>query len=67
MSQTVEAVADLKRRLGLTLLLAEQNLAQAIRIVDRGYVLAHGRVALEGASSAELLDSPDVRDIYLGR
>jgi branched-chain amino acid transport system ATP-binding protein len=65
--QTIEAVAELKRRLGITLLIAEQNLAQAIRIVDRGYVLAHGRVAFEGRSAAELWDSPLVRDIYLGR
>ena len=65
--QTIEAVAELKRRLGLALLIAEQNLAQTIRIVDRGYVLAHGPVAFEGRSAAELWDSPLVRDIYLGR
>jgi branched-chain amino acid transport system ATP-binding protein len=57
----------LKRRLGLTVLMAEQNLAQAIRVVDRGYVLAHGRVAFEGRSAAELAENPIVRDIYLGR
>jgi branched-chain amino acid transport system ATP-binding protein len=65
--KTFDVVADLKRRLGLTVLLAEQNLMQAIRIVDRGYVLVHGRVAFEGRSAAELLESPLVRDIYLGR
>ena len=65
--QTFDVVADLKRRLGLTVLIAEQNLNQAIRVVDRGYVLAHGRVAFEGRSAAELSESPLVRDIYLGR
>jgi branched-chain amino acid transport system ATP-binding protein len=65
--QTIDAIADLKRRLGLTVLMAEQNLAQAIRVVDRGYVLAHGRVAFEGRSAAELAENPVVRDIYLGR
>jgi branched-chain amino acid transport system ATP-binding protein len=65
--KTIEVVADLKRRLGLTVLIAEQNLMQAIRIVDRGYVLVHGRVAFEGRSAAELSESPLVRDIYLGR
>ncbi len=65
--QTFDAIADLKRRLGLTVLMAEQNLAQAIRVVDRGYVLAHGRVAFEGRSAAELSENPIVRDIYLGR
>ena len=65
--QTFDIVADLKRRLGLTVLIAEQNLAAAIRVVDRGYVLAHGRVAFEGRSAAELAESALVRDIYLGR
>jgi branched-chain amino acid transport system ATP-binding protein len=65
--QTIDAVADLKRRLGLTVLIAEQNLAQAIRIVDRGYVLAHGRVAFEGRSAEELSESQLVKNIYLGR
>ena len=65
--QTIDAIADLKKRLGLTVLIAEQNLAQAIRIVDRGYVLAHGRVAFEGKSARELSESEIVRDIYLGR
>ncbi|HLW92914.1 MAG TPA: ABC transporter ATP-binding protein [Roseiarcus sp.] len=65
--QTIDAIADLKRRLGLTVLMAEQNLAQAIRVVDRGYVLAHGRVAFEAHSAAELAENPIVRDIYLGR
>jgi branched-chain amino acid transport system ATP-binding protein len=65
--QTIDAIGDLKRRLGLTVLMAEQNLTQAIRVVDRGYVLAHGRVAFEGHSAAELAENPIVRDIYLGR
>jgi branched-chain amino acid transport system ATP-binding protein len=65
--QTIDAIGDLKRRLGLTVLMAEQNLMQAIRVVDRGYVLAHGRIAFEGRSAAELADNPIVRDIYLGR
>ncbi len=65
--RTIDVIADLKRRLGLTVLIAEQNLVQAIRIVDRGYVLVHGRVAFEGRSAAEISESPLVRDIYLGR
>lgn len=65
--QAMQAIADLKRRLGLTVLMAEQNLAQAIRVVDRGYVLAHGRIAFEGGSAVELGENPLVRDIYLGR
>jgi branched-chain amino acid transport system ATP-binding protein len=64
--KTIDAIGELKRRLGLTVLMAEQNFNQAVRIVDRGYVLAHGRIAFSGASAAELAASPAVREIYLG-
>ena len=65
--QRMDAVSDLERRPGIAVLIAEQNLAQAIRIVDRGYVLAQGRVAFEGRSAGELSDSEIVKDIDLGR
>jgi branched-chain amino acid transport system ATP-binding protein len=65
--QTFDAIVDLKRRLGLTVLMAEQNLAQAIRVIDRGYVLVHGKIAFEASSATELAENPIVRDIYLGR
>jgi branched-chain amino acid transport system ATP-binding protein len=64
--KTIDAIGELKSRLGLTVLMAEQNFNQAVRIVDRGYVLAHGRIAFSGASAAELAASPAVREIYLG-
>jgi branched-chain amino acid transport system ATP-binding protein len=36
-SQTIAAIGELKQRIGLTVLMAEQNFNQAIRIADRGY------------------------------
>jgi uncharacterized protein (DUF849 family) len=57
---------ELKAGLGLTVLMAEQNFKQAIRIADRGYVLVHGEIALHAASMAELQDSDVVRKLYLG-
>jgi branched-chain amino acid transport system ATP-binding protein len=51
--------------LGLTILLVEQNVRQALRIAHFAYVLENGRVVLDGPS-AELLDSPKVVDAYLG-
>ncbi|MCK8785673.1 ABC transporter ATP-binding protein [Roseomonas sp. NAR14] len=65
-ARTVEKIAELKERLGLTVLMAEQNFHQAIRIADRGYVLVHGRVEFRGDSPAELGDSELVRKFYLG-
>jgi branched-chain amino acid transport system ATP-binding protein len=50
---------------GLTVMLVEQNAARALEIADRGYVLELGRNRCEGTGRA-LLDSPDVRTLYLG-
>jgi branched-chain amino acid transport system ATP-binding protein len=50
---------------GMTILLVEQNVQQALRLAESGYVLENGRIALEGRASM-LLDNPDVRSAYLG-
>lgn len=50
---------------GLTILLVEQNVRQALRIAHRGYVLENGRIVLSG-SGRELLDEPRVQQAYLG-
>ncbi len=59
-------IASLRDRLGLTVLLVEQNARRALKIADRGYVLETGRVALEG-DSRDLLANRDVQRAYLGR
>jgi branched-chain amino acid transport system ATP-binding protein len=53
------------RQAGLTVLLVEQNVHQALEFADAGYVLETGRVVLSGACS-ELLTNPRVRSAYLG-
>jgi branched-chain amino acid transport system ATP-binding protein len=53
------------RQAGLTVLLVEQNVHQALEFADTGYVLETGRVVLSGACS-ELLTNPRVRSAYLG-
>ena len=50
---------------GLTILLVEQNVARALALSQRGYVLENGVVALAG-SRAELLASGHVKRAYLG-
>ena len=52
-------------RAGLTVMLVEQNAARALEISDRGYVLELGRNRFEG-TGRELLDTPEVRRVYLG-
>ena len=65
-AQVIAKIGELKRRFGLTVLMAEQNLAQAIRIADRGYVIVHGRIEFEGASREELAKNDLVKRLYLG-
>jgi branched-chain amino acid transport system ATP-binding protein len=50
---------------GVTVLLVEQNAAQALSLADRGYVLQTGELVLEG-TGAELLADPRIRAAYLG-
>ena len=64
--QTLETIAEIRRLLGVTVLMAEQNFAQAIRIADRGYLLVHGEIAFHGASPANLMTSQLVRRLYFG-
>ena len=52
-------------RLGVTVLLVEQNAFMALEIADMAYVLQSGEVVLSGPGSA-LMDSEAVREAYLG-
>jgi branched-chain amino acid transport system ATP-binding protein len=63
---TVDKIRDLKQQGNLTVLMAEQNFHQAIRIADRGYVIVHGRIEYEGRNRNELADNELVRKLYLG-
>ena len=53
------------RALGVTVLIVEQRLAEALAIADRAYVLQTGRVVLSGAA-AEVAANAEVRRAYLG-
>lgn len=50
---------------GLTILLVEQNVRQALKIAERGYVLETGKVVLAD-SGRNLLSNPLVLEAYLG-
>ena len=65
-ARTIDAIKELKDKYRLTVLMAEQNFTQAIRIADRGYVIVHGRIAVDGRSVAELNDNELIRKFYLG-
>jgi branched-chain amino acid transport system ATP-binding protein len=65
-SRTIDKIAELKDRYHLTVLMAEQNFPQALRIADRGYVIVHGKIAFEGKSADELNNNDLIRKFYLG-
>jgi branched-chain amino acid transport system ATP-binding protein len=65
-SQTISKIGELKQSFGLTVLMAEQNFNQAIRIADRGYIIVHGAIAVSAASVDELKANDIVKRLYLG-
>jgi branched-chain amino acid transport system ATP-binding protein len=62
--KVLEAVVEIRRR-GVTVLLVEQMVQEALEIADRGYVIQTGRIVQSG-SARELLDSDEVRRAYMG-
>lgn len=58
---TLRVIADT----GTTVLLVEQDVNHSLSLSDRGYVLEHGRVALEGPAK-ELMDNKHIKSAYLG-
>lgn len=65
-ARTIDKIKELKDGFHLSVLMAEQNFTQAIRIADRGYVIVHGEIAFEGASAADLNNNEIIRQLYLG-
>jgi len=63
---TIDKIRELKERYRLTVLMAEQNFNQAIRIADRGYVIVHGHIEYEGASRDALANNELVHKLYMG-
>ena len=58
-------IADINRRLGITVLLVEQNVRQTLAIAQQGYVLSQGRLVAQGTARA-LADNQEVRAAYFG-
>lgn len=65
-SRTIAKIKELKDQYNLTVLMAEQNFNQAIKIADRGYIIVHGEIAFHGESAAALSENEMVKQYYLG-
>jgi branched-chain amino acid transport system ATP-binding protein len=63
--QVFDALADLNRNAGLSVLLVEQNMNAALEVAARAYVMQSGAIAISG-EAAELAASDEVRRAYLG-
>jgi len=63
-AQVFRSLEQLGRE-GLTILLLEQNVRNALDLCNRGYVLENGRIVLEGKSK-ELMHNPHIQKAYLG-
>ena len=59
-------LTEIRRDLGITILLVEQSASIALAIADHGYVLENGRVVLDG-DAARLKDHADIKEFYLGQ
>ena len=64
-SQMIAKIGELSKSFGLTVLMAEQNFNQAIRIADRGYIIVHGEIVV-AAGVDELRGNDIVKRLYLG-
>ena len=60
-----DIVERLARREGLTIVLVEQNVTEALEVADRAYVLDHGRIGRSGPA-ADLRQDNDIRETYMG-
>ncbi len=63
---TIDKIRELKESYRLTVLMAEQNFTQAIRIADRGYVIVHGKIEYEGRSREDLANNELIHKLYMG-
>ena len=63
--QIFQTINDLRLKLGLTVVIVEQNAMSALRIADIGVIMNLGKLVAEG-SAIELMNDPALRAAYLG-
>jgi branched-chain amino acid transport system ATP-binding protein len=59
-------IVQIRNKLGITIVLVEQNAAAALTVADYGYVLESGRIVLDG-DGARLRAHGDIQEFYLGQ
>lgn len=62
--QIFQVIRSINREQGVTVFLVEQNAYHALRLADRGYVMANGNILMTG-TGRELLENQEIRAAYL--
>lgn len=63
--EIAKIILGIREKVGVSILLVEQNARLALRLADRGYVLVTGKIALRGTAQ-ELRNNDEVKRAYLG-
>jgi branched-chain amino acid transport system ATP-binding protein len=63
--QVFEIISKISKEEGVSILIVEQNLMQALSVADRAYVLETGKLVMQGTAK-ELMENPDIKRAYLG-
>jgi branched-chain amino acid transport system ATP-binding protein len=58
-------LGEIRRELGITILIVEQSATVALEIADYGYVMENGRIVLDGTAERQR-SHPDIQEIYIG-
>ena len=61
----MDAVVRLRNEAGITVVLSEQFARPVLPVIDRGYVIENGMLALAG-TGPELMENPEIRSAYFG-
>ena len=61
----IDAITNLWKESGITILITEQFARPVLPIIDRGYVIENGMLALSGTGE-ELMDNPEIKSAYFG-
>ena len=64
-SEIFKELIEVNQKLGMTILIVEQNAKKALQLSHRAYVLQTGKIVMEGMS-ADLLHNPEIEAAYLG-
>ena len=61
----IDAITNLRKKSGIAIVITEQFARPVLPIIDRGYVIENGMLALSG-TGAELMDNPEIKSAYFG-